>query len=406
MKIAVVHPHFRTRAGAENVVCWLCEDLATKHGMKITVFSLDFGAYESRFKSIPDLELKKILVPRLFQRLNALIWISAVIFLKRNLRGYDVINPHNYPASLWVGMANILSMNRLPKIVWSCNEPAKFLYRSICYKNTPENLRVSFSDLDENLRIKLSSRIKFALKNLYKPMLRCLDRAAVRTFRKILPISETCKEQVKEIYRFDNAFTCDLGIKGSAILGQPEAGNKEGNYFLTVSRLEGYKNISKAVEAFALLKQRKKLAGIQYNIIGCGPMEGYLRKLIEENHLTEDVKLLGFVTREHLIDCYRHCMFIVHLPYDETYGLAYLEAAAFSKPAVASNHAGPAEIVIDGQTGLLVDPSNSDEIAEKIELMCISAERRKKMGENAFIRLKQKFLWEGYVERFVGHLTT
>ena len=405
MKIAVVHPHFRTRAGAENVVLWLCEDLATKYGLTVTVFSLDFGEYEKRFRDIQGLALEKISVPRLFQRLNILTWLSAVIFLKHNLKDFDVINPHNYPASLWVGMANILSGKSLPKVIWSCNEPAKFLYKTICYRNTPDNLQVSFSELDEQLRIKLSSRIKFALKNLYKPILGSLDRKAVRTFYKVLPISETCRQQVKAIYRVDNAFTCDLGIKGFTISARSEADKKEGNYFLTVSRLEGYKNIPQAVEAFALLKRQKKLVGIQYYIIGCGPMEGYLKKLIAHHQLTEDVKLLGFVTKEQLIDCYKHCLFIVHLPFDETYGLAYLEAAAFSKPAIASDHAGPAEIVIDGQTGFLADPSNRDEIAEKIELMCVSVDARKKMGENAFIRLKQKFLWEGYVERFVGHLT-
>jgi glycosyltransferase involved in cell wall biosynthesis len=405
MKIAVVHPHFRTRAGAENVVYWLCEDLATKHGMKITVFSLDFGAYESRFKSIPDLELKKILVPRLFQRLNALIWISAVIFLKRNLRGYDVINPHNYPASLWVGMANILSMNRLPKIVWSCNEPAKFLYHKICYEHTPKNLQVTFSDLDDNLQIRMASRVKFVLKNLYKPILRWLDRRGVRTFYRILPISETCRDQVRQIYGVNNAFTCDLGIKGF-VAAKRLHDNEEGNYFLTVSRLEGYKNIPSTIEAVALLKQRNKLNGLHYYIIGTGPMESYLKKIIKNKNLEQDVTLLGFVTKEQLIDYYQKCMFIIHLPYDETFGLAYLEAAAFSKPAVASNHAGPAEIVIDGQTGFLADPADIEDVARKMELMCASIDTRILMGKNAFIRLNQKFLWDTYIEHFVGHLTT
>ena len=403
MKIAVVHPHFRTRAGAENVVYWLCEDLATKYGMKITLFSLDFGAYESRFKGIRDLELKKIFVPRLFQRLNVLTWIFAVIFLKRNLRGHDVVNPHNYPASLWVGMANILSGNHLPRIIWSFNEPAKFLYHKICYEHTPENLQVTFSDLDDNLQIRIASRVKFVLKNLYKPILRWLDRRGVRTFYKILPISETCRDQVKQIYGVNNAFTCDLGIKGFVAAKRLDD-NEEGGYFLTVSRLEGYKNIPSTIEAVALLKQRNKLNGLHYYIIGTGPMESYLKKMIKNKNLEQDVTLSGFVTKEQLIDYYQKCMFIIHLPYDETFGLAYLEAAAFSKPAIASNHAGPAELVIDGQTGLLVDPSSIEDISKKIELMCESADVRKKMGNNSLLRLEKDYLWDIYIERFTDYL--
>jgi phosphatidylinositol alpha-1,6-mannosyltransferase len=97
-------------------------------------------------------------------------------------------------------------------------------------------------------------------------------------------------------------------------------------------------------------------------------------------------------------------MFIIHLPYDETFGLAYLEAAAFSKPAIASNHAGPAELVIDGQTGLLVDPSSIEDISKKIELMCESADVRKKMGNNSLLRLEKDYLWDIYIERFTDYL--
>jgi len=404
MKIAVIHPNFNTKGGAENVVYWLCEDLATAYGLKLTVFSLDFGKYEDRFKAIKGLGIDKIPVPGLFRRFNIFALLFAAVYLRNKLKDYGVVNPHNYPASLWVGLANILSGNRLPRIIWSCNEPAKFLYKTICYKNTPKNLQVAFSDVNTDLRIKTSSRIKFALKNLYRPILRCLDRQGVRTFDKILSISKTCNQQVREIYHVDNVFTCDLGIKGFTTTNSSEVGG-EGDYFLTVSRLEGYKNIPKAIEAFALLKRRKKLAGVRYYIIGTGPMEPYLRKTIEKNHLSQDVRLLGFVTKEQLMDYYQSCMFIVYLPYDEPFGLAYLEAAAFSKPAIASDHAGPAEIVIDGKTGLLTDPADVEKIANSIECMCAFADARKKMGENAFIRLKQKFLWEGYVERFVGHLT-
>jgi glycosyltransferase involved in cell wall biosynthesis len=52
----------------------------------------------------------------------------------------------------------------------------------------------------------------------------------------------------------------------------------------------------------------------------------------------------------------------------------------------------------------LVDPSSIEDISKKIELMCESADVRKKMGNNSLLRLEKDYLWDIYIERFTDYL--
>lgn len=403
MKIAIIHPDFNVKGGAENVILWLCGDLVKKTGWEITVFSVDFSDCKSRLQNIAGLKIKKIYVPGIFNNSQIGRLFFAPFFLKKNLENFDVINPHNYPASLWVGIANILSGKKLPKIIWSCNEPTRFLYRKICNAHTPENLQVLHFELNGNLTIKMSSRIKFFLKNIYKPVLRYIDKKAVRTFCRILTLSDFVGEQVKKIYGTENVFTCYAGIK--SIKENNFVPKKDtGRFFLTVSRLEGCKNVQAIIEAFYLLRKRDKLKDIKYRIIGYGPFENYLKNLIKQYALENLVEMLGYVGRDELLSNYANCTAVIYMPYDEPFGLPYLEAAGFSKPSIASSHGGPAELVEDGKTGLLVAPSDSQAIANAIEKMCGDKNLAEEMGRRASELLKEKFLWEKYLERYLSYL--
>ncbi|MDO8734847.1 MAG: glycosyltransferase [Elusimicrobiota bacterium] len=400
MKIAIIHPDFNIKGGAENVILWLCEDLVKKPGWEITVFSGDFSGCESRLQNIAGLKIKKIYVPGIFKNSQIGRLFFATFFLKKNLKNFDVVNPHNYPASLWVGVANILSGKKLPKIVWSCNEPTRFLYRKICNAHTPENLQVLHFELNEDLTIKMSSRVKFFLKNTYKPVLRYIDKKAVRTFRRILTLSDFVGEQVKKIYGAENVFTCYAGIK--IIKENNFVPKKDTNrFFLTVSRLDGCKNIQNVIGVFNSLKKEDTLKEVKYYIVGQGPFENYLKNLIKKYNLENQVKMLGYISREELLSHYSNCTAVIYIPYDEPFGLPYLEAAVFSKPAIASNHGGPSEIVVHNKTGLLVNPSDLDDITQAVKKIFQNNSETEKMGQRAFYQLKEIFLRDKYIERFI-----
>ena len=256
--------------------------------------------------------------------------------------------------------------------------------------------------INKNLDIKITSRIKTFLKGIYRPLLRYIDKKSVETFISVITLSHTVNKQVKEIYRIDCVQTCYMGIKNIKKLAEPNDEAKT-KYFLTVCRLEPIKNIQRVIEAFHLLNTQNKLKDVKYFIVGSGPFEDHLRVLVAKYNLTKQVIFCGYVESEKLLSgaYYTDCLAYIYLPFDEPFGLPYLEASAFSKPSIASNHAGPSELVIDGQTGLLADPANVKIIADKIELMANNKAERNCMSINAYKRASDNFTWGHYIDRYL-----
>jgi glycosyltransferase involved in cell wall biosynthesis len=77
-----------------------------------------------------------------------------------------------------------------------------------------------------------------------------------------------------------------------------------------------------------------------------------------------------------------------------------LEAMAAGKPIVAFRHGGVCEMVEDGVTGLLCEPSNSYELAAAIVRLVADAQLRESMGRAARTRLQRLFTREVFIARF------
>ena len=75
----------------------------------------------------------------------------------------------------------------------------------------------------------------------------------------------------------------------------------------------------------------------------------------------------------------------------ETYGLITLEAMAMQKPVVATHAGGVPEIVEDGVNGLLVAPSDPDQLGQAIERILANPEAARTMVLNARSAVERKF---------------
>jgi len=67
----------------------------------------------------------------------------------------------------------------------------------------------------------------------------------------------------------------------------------------------------------------------------------------------------------------------------EAYGLAYLEAQAAGLPVIAERIAGVPEVIIDGKTGILTEPGETQSYADAIKDLLTDREKRRAMAENA-----------------------
>lgn len=87
----------------------------------------------------------------------------------------------------------------------------------------------------------------------------------------------------------------------------------------------------------------------------------------------------------------------------EGFGIVYLEANACKKPVIAGGYGGSVEAVVDGETGILVDPDNIDEIANSIIKLLLDKKLAKEIGRKGRERMLKEFSYETF-KKNVKHL--
>ena len=149
-----------------------------------------------------------------------------------------------------------------------------------------------------------------------------------------------------------------------------------GNRVGTVARLAPQKGVEHFIEAAALVKKRFPAA--KFTIIGDGPFRFWLETRAKQLGIEESVEFLGF--RGDALSIVAGFDVFALTSMRETFGLALVEAMSQEVPVVASNVGGIPEIVDGTSTGLLAEPGNAEDIAEKI---CRLLEDKKLAGEIA-----------------------
>lgn len=118
-----------------------------------------------------------------------------------------------------------------------------------------------------------------------------------------------------------------------------------GKYALYVGRIEPGKGLDRLVAWWQ---------SINYDLILVGNGDpAYIRSL--QQYHSPRVSFIGPKFGEELEKIYRSCRFVVFLPFAEALGIVPLEAMAAAKPVIAANAGGPAETIIHGSTGFLVN---------------------------------------------------
>jgi phosphatidylinositol alpha-1,6-mannosyltransferase len=175
---------------------------------------------------------------------------------------------------------------------------------------------------------------------------------------------------------------------------RPATTPPEGTSLLTVARLVPRKGIDTVIRALAHLDPT-----IEYRVVGSGPDEPRLRALAEAEGVAQRVQFLGRLDDAALAREYQRCALFV-LPARRTpdrqlegYGLVYFEAAAWGRPVLAGRSGGEIDAVVDGETGVLVDGSSINQLAETIGTLLGDPDRLRRMGEAGRQRVETTHNW-------------
>lgn len=133
-------------------------------------------------------------------------------------------------------------------------------------------------------------------------------------------------------------------------------------------------------------------------IVGRGDLESALQEEAKRRGLEKRVRFLGF--RED-VSALLSIMDIFVLPsLSEGLSIALLGAMAGGKPVIATHVGGNPELVVEGETGFLVPPRDSDALATKLLVLLADKDRRSNLGENGRKRVQQSFSFQAMVTKY------
>jgi glycosyltransferase involved in cell wall biosynthesis len=169
----------------------------------------------------------------------------------------------------------------------------------------------------------------------------------------------------------------------------------ESPLLLAVGRLREKKGFATLVDACALLRER----GVEYRceIVGYGEQEPVLREQIASLGLSNRIRLTGKLAREDVIHRYARARVFVmpsQLGADgDRDGIpnVLLEAMAMEVPVVSTHVSGIPELVRDGDTGLLVEPTHAKALADAVQRLLDDPELAARLARRGRQAVAQSF---------------
>lgn len=224
--------------------------------------------------------------------------------------------------------------------------------------------------------------------------LRLTEILVAKSIGNIIAVDERLKEYafrlgVKRVWKIGNSVDTDYFSPIGGI-----AGGSENEFLILCPRMLVPKNgVIYALKSINLLPYMP--GGIRLLIAGDGPLRSELQR--EADEIGKDrISFLGECDRDRMRTLYRNCDVVV-IPsitskgLQEATSISALEAMACGKPVIASNIGGLREIVIDGETGYLVEECKADAIAGRILQYLDDAGMKERMGKRAREVASEKF---------------
>lgn len=155
------------------------------------------------------------------------------------------------------------------------------------------------------------------------------------------------------------------------------------DYFVFYGRLVAIKGVH------TLLKAMQAVNHSHLYIAGNGESEAELRAFATENDL-DNVTFLGHLSADRLVPLIQRAAFtVVPSEWYENYSMTVIESLACGTPVIGARIGGIPEQIIDGWNGLLFEPGDEHELANKINKLLNSPELVSEMGRHARQRVEE-----------------
>lgn len=125
------------------------------------------------------------------------------------------------------------------------------------------------------------------------------------------------------------------------------------------------------------------------------------QRIIDENHLSEHVKLLGWVRADEKEKYLNTCSVFILPSYHEGMPIAVLEAMSYGLATISTNAGGIPQIIENGVNGIRIEAGDVDAIRDTITKLLTDDELKKKLGVTGQLSIEKKFSAKSTVEQLV-----
>jgi glycogen(starch) synthase len=182
------------------------------------------------------------------------------------------------------------------------------------------------------------------------------------------------------------------------LTGPPDPLSFEPPRLLCIGRLAPEKGFDLAVSAFAGLSQRFPTARLV--IGGDGPERASLERQVAGLGLTSRVDFVGWVAPKQVQALMNSASLVVLPSWTEALPLVAAEAGQVARPVVATRVGGMPEVVLDGETGLLIEPGDSAALEAAIASLLADPSRAERLAQAACRRTAELFSLDRCVDAY------
>jgi glycosyltransferase involved in cell wall biosynthesis len=171
---------------------------------------------------------------------------------------------------------------------------------------------------------------------------------------------------------------------------------------LTVARLIPHKGQDVVMRSVAALKD--DYPGLRYAIVGVGPDEERLRKLSRDLRIEDQIIFTGALSDEEIAEAYATATIYMGLSrvedviFAEGFGISFLEASASGLPSIAGDSGGVRSAVRDGESGIIVQPTDVSAVIAAIRALLDDPEKRAAMGAAGRRLVETYYNWDRVAE--------
>jgi glycosyltransferase involved in cell wall biosynthesis len=310
MKVAIFHDYFGAIGGGERLVLTLAREL---NADVITTDINRDSIHRMGFDDVRMISLGNVVNVAPFKQIHASLKFSLSRF-----PGYDFyIFSGNW--------AHYASRRHKPNF-WYCHTPVRAFY-----------------DLKEYVLKNQKSPVHRFIARIWIELHSRFDTKSIQYVDRIVTNSENTRRRIATFYHRDSL------VVYPPVNAKKYRYSDETAYWLSVNRLYPEKRIPLQIEVF------RRLPGEQLMIAG-GYSQGdhAAKNLGYLLQIPDNVKVLGSVSDDELINLYARCKGLICTAMDEDFGMTPIEAMAAGKPVVAVQEGGFLESVVDKVTGRLV----------------------------------------------------